>query len=482
MSYRKRFFCWLVASLLLGLSCWEPAVIAAPLTDPVARAQHAVDRLSFGPRPGDLERVMAQGVEAYIQEQLEPETQPLPLSLERQLERFKTLKLDPVPLMQRREFREGDRRHIPQQEARQARVLLAVRSPRQLEEVMADFWFNHFNVDAGKGLARLWVWSYERDALRPHAFGHFRDLLEATARHPAMSIYLDNWLNTAPGSPGARGQARGLNENYARELLELHTLGVDGGYSQADVRALARILTGWGSLPARKPFRFLSSDGFQFDGTRHDWGEKVFLGYTIAGLGEEEVERVLDILARHPSTARFISTKLAQYFVADNPPISLIERLSTTFNLTDGNIRAVLATLFSSPEFWDDRFVGQKFKTPYQYVIASLRSTATDTPPIKGVSNVLHKLGMPLYRCATPDGWDDAAATWMSPENIVRRVSFATALSQGRFRRGRPVNPDRLQQTLGATRFSERTQTIVDTSPRPLRAALLLGSPEMMYR
>ena len=372
------------------------------------RALHALNRLAFGPRPGDLERVNQIGVERYIHEQLEPESIPVPVDLARRVDALKTLWMTPVELFETFQLpvrqAKGDkdaqkearrRSRIILQEAVEGRLMRAVYGTRQLQEVMTAFWFNHFNVFAGKGLCHLWVGAYEQEAIRPHTMGRFRTLLGATAKHPAMLFYLDNWQNSAPNSGRRHGKFEGINENYAREVMELHTLGVNGGYTQADVTALAHILTGWG-LPKRgqaarmrmgadalgmrrmggwrpwRPRRRAAAPGaerdpygFYFDPQRHDVSDQVFLGRTYdGGAGIAAGEQALDVLARAPATARHLSYQLAQYFVADNPPESLVARMAGRFAQTDGDIRATLETLFFSPEFWDERYFGTKFKTP----------------------------------------------------------------------------------------------------------------------
>jgi uncharacterized protein (DUF1800 family) len=373
---------------------------------PEDRALHALNRLAFGPRPGDLEAVRAMDVERYVDLQLHPESIEIPQSLVDQVRSYRTLTMSPIalfyeyqrPLNQiRRENKAGDnadgkdaikeareRQRIVTLEAVQARLARAIDGTRQLQEVMTQFWFNHFNVFAGKGLDYIWTPSFEEVAIRPHTMGRFRDLLGATARHPAMLFYLDNWQNTAPGSAGAKQKFEGINENYARELMELHTLGVGGGYSQDDVIALAHILTGWGLPKGRggggggggnggaNRFRALlgggggqrfglagppvSPSGFYFDPERHDFSSKTLLGHTIEGSGIDEGEQALDLLARSPATANHLSFQLAQYFVADDPPKPLVSRMASRYLESDGDIRAVLQILFTSSEFWDPRY------------------------------------------------------------------------------------------------------------------------------
>jgi uncharacterized protein (DUF1800 family) len=392
------------------------------------REIHVLNRLGFGPGPGDIERTKAIGVEQFIREQLSPNPLPLPDSLTDKLNNLETLhKTAPELFIEygppSYAGMQGDRvaaqlaRHrapIIVEQAIDARLLRAVESPRQLEEVMVNFWFNHFSVFAQKGLDHLWIGSYEEQAIRPYGLGRFRDLLGATAKHPAMLFYLDNWQNTAPNSPGARGRFKGLNENYARELMELHTLGVDGGYTQSDIVALARILTGWGfrrpgqaqGKTAHATESVSSSTGFFFDDNRHDFSTKIFLGHTIRDTGLGEGEKALDMLAQHPSTARHISYKLAQYFVADDPPKSLVDGLARRFMDTRGDIRALLDTLFHTPESWDEKYVGTKFKTPYEYVISAVRATGTSVVNTRPIRGTIAQLGTfsPAYSGSGP-GW-----------------------------------------------------------------------------
>ncbi|MDY6939258.1 MAG: DUF1800 domain-containing protein [Cyanobacteriota bacterium] len=492
MKLRFRSWVALVAvSLILGLSLFFSNGVRSAPPDPQA-VLHVVNRLSYGPRPGDLDRVREMGVDAYIDWQLHPENISLPQSLTKELRDLETRGLSPVEISQdyapsqqpeprndEARRRQRERAGKPLTQARQARLLQALLSPRQLEEVMVNFWFDRFNVSVDKGKTRLWVGSYENDAIRPHALGKFRDLLGATARHPAMLFYLDNWRNSAPGSPGSRGRFRGLNENYARELMELHTLGVDGGYTQEDVVTLAHILTGWGLDEEGEHGR----SGFYFDASRHDSSDKVLLGTAIPGGGVEQVERALDLLASHPSTAQHVSYKLAQYFVADEPPQSLTNKLADRFLETDGDIRAVLDTLFHAREFNDPKYFDRKFKTPYQFALSTLRAIDTQKPKLDRVLSHLKQLGMPLYGCRTPDGYPNTQDAWLSPDAVVRRINLAIAIARGRFEKDREedVDPDRLADTLGNP-FSDNTQETIAASPGHLRSALMLGSPEMMYR
>jgi uncharacterized protein (DUF1800 family) len=503
---------FLLIGLLLAASSLATALGAE---DEGGDALHVLNRLGYGPAPGDIERVRKVGTRNYIQAQLHPEQIPLPQRLRAQLDTLETLRLDAVELYKeygppppQRGAKPNpeavkaarERARVILQQAAHARLLRAIESPRQLEEVMVDFWFNHFNVFAAKGLDHLWTGAYEEQAIRPHAFGRFRDLLGATARHPAMLFYLDNWQNSAPKSAaGARDKRQGLNENYARELMELHTLGVNGGYTQDDVVALARIFTGWGLGGPRQRG---SKGGFYFDSKRHDNGEKKFLGQTLRGAGQAEGERALDMLARHPATARHISFKLAQYFVADKPPPALVDRLARRFVETDGDIRAVLTQLYDSTEFWDPQYRGKKFKTPYHYAISAVRTAGVPIDNTRPLAGWLLQQGMPLYGCLTPNGYKNTEDAWLNPDAVTRRINLATALGSGRLplaqspemsrargdgRPGRsestaaPLDWQALAQTLGQ-RLGPDTRAALEAAPSPLRAALILGSPEFMRR
>jgi len=373
---------------------------------------------------------------------------------------------------------------------------------------MVDFWYNHFNVFAQKGLDHLWIGSYEAEAIRPHALGHFRDLLLATAHHPAMLFYLDNQLNTAPGSPGARGNLTGLNENYAREIMELHTLGVDGGYTQADVENLARILTGWGF--ERRNLRDGAGPAAGFDASRHDFTEKTFLGRTIQPAGENEAIEAIGMLAASPATARHIAFELAQYFVADQPPRALVDRLAQRFRDTDGDIAAVMKVLLTSREFRDS--AGQKYKTPYQYVLSAARAAGVEVNNPRPSLGTMARLGMGLYQCQTPDGYKNTEDAWLSPDATTLRIGFATGLGRGALplktpppddqpaanpmpaqpqlvadpAQPAPPKPDPLDpaplERLLAPVLSANTRATVSEAPPALQAALILGSPDFMRR
>jgi len=468
--------------------------------------------LAFGPREADLRHIEAIGVDRYIEEQLAPKAIDEPAELTEKLAALDTLKLDPVRLFAEygplrpangakpdpeEQKARRQRARVILEQAQQARIWRALYSRRQLQEVMTDFWFNHFNVFAGKGLDHLWIGAYEEQAIRPHALGKFRDLLGAVAHHPAMLFYLDNAQNAAPGSKGPNGREDGLNENYAREIMELHTLGVDGSYTQDDVVALARILTGWSLVrPAALPEQ---GSGFVFYPARHDQGEKHFLGQDIAAKGEAEGEQALDMLARSPATARHIAFKLAQNFVADKPPRALVDRLAVRYGDTDGDIGAVLKTLFASNEFRDS--TGGKYKTPYRFVMSAARAAGAPVQNPKPLLNILARLGQPLYGCPTPDGYSDTEEVWLSPDASILRVSFATALARGKLPLGgEPAAPDQqpavkaptetapapidaaaLENLLGSG-LSAHTHAAMEASPANLRAALILGGPDFMRR
>ena len=311
----------------------------------------------------------------------------------------------------------------------ESKILRAVYSNRQLDEVLADFWFNHFNVFMDKGADRYLTTEYERDAIRPHVLGKFRDLLEATAKSPAMLFYLDNWQSVGPNAPqlprgGPNAQRRGLNENYGRELLELHTLGVDGGYTQKDVTEVARCFTGW-SID-----RPQLGGTFRFAPRLHDNGEKAVLGVTIpAGGGEKDGEKVLDIVAHHPATARFISKKLAQRFVADDPPVALVERMARTFLKTDGDIRAVMETMLESKEFWSEGAYRSKMKSPLEVVVSAVRSSNANVDFATALVNQVAQLGEPLYRKQEPTGYSNSSREWMNTAGLMARMNFALQLS-----------------------------------------------------
>ncbi len=446
---------------------------AVPLRPDDKTIVHVLNRLGFGPRPGDVERVRTLGLRAYIDRQLHPEQIPDD-GVNARLAGFETLGKNsrelaeqyfiPAQVARRQQQRDtgvlppkGGSHEMVREPALRAerrvleeltsqKILRAAYSERQLAEVMADFWFNHFNVFAGKGQVRVYLTEYERDAIRPHLLGRFRDLLGATAHSPAMLFYLDNWQSAAPSdAPGPRGQRRGINENYARELMELHTLGVDGGYSQKDVQEVARAFTGWTIAAPRQ------GGGFRFDSRMHDDGEKVVLGHRIkAGGGERDGEQVLDILASHPSAARLVATKLARRFVADEPPRALIDRAAATFRRTDGDIREVVRTIVTSPEFFAKAASQAKVKTPYEFVVSAVRASGIDVTNAMPLAQALRELGMPLYGCQPPTGYADRADGWVNTGALLGRMNVAVTLARA------TTAPQRVALELGSPEFQKR--------------------------
>jgi uncharacterized protein (DUF1800 family) len=366
------------------------------------------------------------------------------------------------PDLRRQSMAAGQPAAYVNQELIDNKLFRALYSSRQLEEVLVDFWMNHFNVFNGKAQERQLLTSFERDAIRPNVLGKFRDLLLATARHPAMLLYLDNWQSQVPrddirlpigpnGTPLARP---GLNENYGRELLELHTLGVDGGYTQQDVIAVARAFSGWTIYDVAR------YGEFQFNPATHDRKEKVVLGHTLpAGRGEQDALDVIDILARHPSTAKFISKKLAQRFVADTPPASLVDRMAATFTKTDGDIRAVLQTMFASPEFLSEGAWRAKFKSPLEVVVSAARALNADVTDTFVLAQRIGDLGQPLYGKVEPTGYPNTGESWTNSAGILGRIDFASALAAGQIAGAR----------VDVSRFNFKSPAAV--------AADLLGTP-----
>jgi uncharacterized protein (DUF1800 family) len=345
-----------------------------------------------------------------------------------------------------------------------ARVARAVMSRRQLDEVMADFWENHFNVFAGKGgPERYYLADFDRNVIRPHALGKFRDLLGAVAHSPAMLFYLDNWESVADsGQPTltdrrpfrAGRKVRGLNENYGRELLELHTLGVDGGYTQTDVIEVARAFTGWSIQ--RQDQDGVAAGAFIFRPQVHDAGVKHILGTTFpAGRGEEDGEAVLDLVARHPSTARFIARKLCIRFVSDSPPPALVDRAAATFTRTDGDLRQVVWTIVTSPEFFSRAAYRVKVKTPFEVVVSALRAmdAAPDSTP--RTAQVIARLGEPIFGHQAPNGYAETGESWMSAGGILSRINFGLAMATNRIP--------------GASLATWPPATQLTTAPRPVQ-------------
>ena len=509
---------------------------AAAETATQADTLHVLNRLAFGPRPGDIDRVMKMGVDSYIDQQLHPETIPMPAELSERLARLSDGEMSQADLITtyrkviKAAMEDGTggapggglaiRNALYKKMAvhfGELRLIPAIESPRQLEEVMVDFWFNHFNVVAGKGLDHVLIADYERRAIRPYAMGRFRDLLGATAKHPAMLFYLDNWLSTSPtatgGVPGTRKTVAGLNENYARELMELHTLGVDGGYTQADVTTLARMLTGWSFDPRRAE----NDDSFRFFKGLHDYGHKVWLGKNVPVRGLAEGEWALDVLASSPATAHHVSYKLAQYFVADDPSPELVDLLAQRFLAADGDIRAVLEVLFKSPEFRAASSFGQKFKTPYQYMISVVRAAGVEVKNVRPLLAAMNRMGMPLYGCQSPDGYKNTEDVWLNPDALAQRISFASGVGLGRSplatvvddavdndpyaggtarasaptdiaqqpvvtAEALPLDVNAVLATVGGQISAQTRARIAALGPSPYSAAQVLGSPDFMRR
>src|ERR1043166_296126 len=491
---------------------------------------HVLNRLGFGARPGDVERVKAMGLENYINQQLNPEKipdsvaenkvkdlgvltmttaelyekYPQPGMLLRQLQAKGLLgadqaepKKDPANPQQvdpqNEKYREMLREYYQQNglmqpqrivaELQASRILRAVYSERHLQDVMVDFWTNHFNVFANKGADRWLLPAYDRDTIRPNALGKFSELLLATAQSPAMLFYLDNFQSVSPNAnrpneqmrplfnlrpqgqlrprqqlrleqremrspqrprPQQQQQRRGINENYARELMELHTLGVDGGYTQKDVQEVARCFTGWtifqprggaaavnalmGTDAARR-----NAGTFFFNARVHDEGEKIVLGHKIpAGGGIKDGLTVLDILAHHPSTAKFIATKLVHHFVSDTPPPALVDRVAAAFTKSDGDIRETLKTIFFSNEFNSPEAYRAKIKRPFELVVSEIRTLGADTNGGPGTHRWIERMGEPLYGFQTPNGYSDAAESWVNTGALLERMNFGLAMAGNR--------------------------------------------------
>jgi len=519
---------------------------------------HALNRLAYGPRPGDVERVRQMGLAKWIEQQLNPNAIE-DRAVEARLEQFPTLRMStakllaeyPQPKQQEKQVAKqaqaeqnpaktdkasvanpivlastgqacdgsgaglrcgpistmqdakesapapmkqeppaeinaathgagkrdllggGNPNAVPRaiaddskrpqrvvEELAMAKMALAIYSERQLQQVMDDFWFNHFNVFAGKGDDRWFLTAYEREVIQPHTMGKFKDLLTATAKSPAMLFYLDNFLSADPRAPErmaaeraarqrrrggfgrpwpsspqqqqqAKKNVRGLNENYGRELMELHTLGVDGGYTQKDVTEVARCFTGW---TIEKPREYAD---FKFDERMHDPDPKVVLGKKIHGGRMKDGEQVIELLARHPSTAKFISTKLARRFVSDTPPPSLVARMAKTFQSSDGDIRAVLKTMIYSPEFWSREAYRAKIKTPFELVVSTARGLGSDVDTPMPLVQWTGRIGEPLYQCQPPTGYADKSDAWVNTGALLNRLNFSLALAANKVRGSR---------------------------------------------
>jgi uncharacterized protein (DUF1800 family) len=484
-----------------------------------AAALHIANRLGFGPAPGDLAHIAASGFESWLENQLHPQPSQTSADVAAVLKSLPSFGKDcatlyeqywwraqvpdpkALPKEQKKELKKRERRVMV--ESQTARLARAVGSPWQLHEALIEFWFNHFNVYEKKGPIRIWVGAYEEEAIRPHVLGRFSDLLLATARHPAMLIYLDNARNMAPqtnakqndaivrSNPKGKSKTHGINENYAREVMELHTLGVDGGYTQADVISLAHILTGWtvgagadADSSAAIDHYGKAKGAFRFAPRRHDPSPEKLLGRTFSGDDEREGESALLMLASHPATAHHISVQLAQYFVSDQPDSSLVDAMAETFRNTGGDLRAVTKVMATHSQFLAPANVESKFKTPYRYVVSAARASDLAPSAVGPLSAVLEDLGQPLYGCVTPDGYACTQSAWLDPSALLRRLAFAMRLGAGQFRSteaagSTPLDPEPLQEMLEPL-LSRTTLSALAQTPREKRAGAILGSPEFM--
>ncbi len=524
------------AAAFVILTMLSPVFASLPNTEPnrpkltdEQKILHVLNRLGFGARPGDVEKVKALGLQNYIERQLNPDTIP-DAAADAKTKRLEVFGMStaeifakyPNPGAIRRRLAAGQQAasaneansNSAQADQREKlneiyrengfrrpaaigpqvtanRVLRAVYSERQLQEVMVDFWQNHFNVFIGKGAVRWYIPSYERDVLRKHALGNFRDLVAATAQHPAMLFYLDNFQSSAPGANDAGGkaavdrikrrlqnprlspeiranlekrlamrtramqrQAGGLNENYARELMELHTLGVDGGYSQKDILEVAKAFSGWtiadprgyrriaaeiinagGETPnrSRPSLRDGTESGeFFFNANRHQKGPKYLLGQTVNEGGIKDGLKVIDILANHPSAAKFIAKKLAVKFVSDNPSEAYVGRIAAAFQRSKGDIRTTLRAIFSDKEFFSPENYRAKVKTPFELAISSIRAIGADTNVSPAFIAMLNKLGEVPYGYQAPTGYPETAENWVNTGALLQRMNFAVAIASNR--------------------------------------------------
>ena len=390
-------------------------------------ALHALNRLGFGPRPGDVEAVLDRGIEHYIDDQFA--AKPDADLTSRLAPLGGTLSLSTTQVLVA--YADSGNQFASIQayidNLNTAKIIRSVHSKNQLQEMLADFWFNHFNVNINDNFVRYSIQSYERDAIRPNAMGKFETLLKATAEHPAMMYYLDNYLSQASRTVNGR-LINGLNENYGREILELHTVGVDAGYTQADVYEVSRAFTGWGIDNLGRVGNFRYNPGV------HDTGSKSAFGLQIAAGGQkDDGDRVIKHLATHPATAKFISTKLARRFVSDEPPASLINRMTDAWLSTEGDIGSVMKAMLGSSEFWAETFSATgKPKTPFEFAISTIRAIGGEvTTATRGVTAYLAQMGQPLYQCIPPTGYADRGADWLNPSSHVYRMNFALDIAQG---------------------------------------------------
>ena len=513
----KQLFRSTAASLaiLLGACAAPPAPSSAAPNAPGPLASHAyalLNRLSWGASTSAVAQFSQQGLSSYLQAQLHPPPRPLPAEVQQQIDSMAISRTPLAALVQQLEQQRKEADALAVDEAKKAaqqayqqalnrlqreaatrHLLRALYSPNQVQEQMSWFWLNHFSLHQGKSNLRAMLGDYEENAIRSHALGKFRDLLGAAALHPAMLRYLDNDQN-------ALGH---LNENFARELMELHTLGVDGGYSQRDVQELARVLTGAGvNLNSGNPALKKEWQGdyrrqglFEFNPARHDFGAKQLLGKPMTGQGLAEINEALDRLAAHPATARFISRKLALYWLNDAPPEALVQRMAHSFARSGGDIATTLNTLLSAPEF--TAAAGQKFKDPMRYVVSAVR-LAYDQKQVLNVGpmlNWLNRMGEPLYGRVTPDGYPLLGSAWDSPGQMATRFEIARAIGSGsaglfKTEGAQPQERAAFPQLSNALYFQSIDQTLAASTRAALEQAtspqewnsFLLSSPEMMLR
>lgn len=512
--------------VFLSAALMQVPCSAAGQGQEVDKIDHALNRITYGARPGDREKVKALGLQNFIDAQLAPssiaespvvlqqlaDTADLRRSSKELISKFvellkeqKALKRKNASLADAAQKQGADMqlassqtgvqtfgagkkpggaaggkyKNLVQSGAVETKLVRAIESPRQLNELMTDFWFNHFNISMSKGLDRVLVSAYEEQAIRPNVMGKFRNLLGSTMHHPAMMFYLDNAQNTKAGfaAQNPKNKRKGINENYARELLELHTLGVDGGYTQKDIQELARVLTGWGMPPLRGNVPDAAAYWASFDPRRHDFGDKVVLGRTIKGTGADEIEQVLDMIAVHPSTANRVGFKIAQFFVDDNPPKPLVDKLSATFKQSGGDIRSVLKTLFASTEFWDPKYTGNKFKSPLHFTVSTFRATGLKVEQPMLLVQFLKLQGQPVYACLTPDGYKYTKEAWLNPDGLMKRIDFATRLS---IANRDLINYQNVLPAVNGGKLSEKTLTAINSAPPMQKVGALLGSPEFM--
>lgn len=413
---------WLLAALggaVLATRAARAETLPAPDTDTLL-----LNRSSFGIRQADMDRIRQIGRSAYLEEQLNPETLDNSAVDSFISQNFNTLNLsaDALLVLDQNADPANMQRVELVRELRLATLYRAWFSSRQLYEVMVDFWSNHFNIHQLNGALRALKTVDDRDVIRPHALGNFRDLLHASAKSPAMLYYLDNYVSTAAAP----------NENYARELLELHTLGVDGGYTQTDVQEVARILTGWTIYLGRRYSGTPQHGTFQFNLTQHDTGAKTFLGTDFpAGAGLEEGERLLDMLAVHPATAQFIATKLVRRFISDTPPAAAVSAVSAAFSQSNGDIRSTLRVLFNTPEFLAG--ADQKFKRPWEFALGALRHTEASLTNATGLNSLLRSLdalGQAPFDWEPPNGYPDSAGYWATTNGLLNRWNQTLQLTE----------------------------------------------------